>query len=131
MAKRKFPKNSVCKPCWELKYCPYGVLVEYFPLYPPGDKDWDFESWHECYERTVKEAASPSVKTPQDIVEIFSRLSISNPDTLSDLAYYEPKDVGCRVWGHVCPVFLLKVELLKQLRAVEKVDISQEKLCLR
>ncbi len=24
--------KSVCKPCWELKYCPYGSLVENFPL---------------------------------------------------------------------------------------------------
>lgn len=24
--------NVVCKPCWELKYCPYGVLVEEFPI---------------------------------------------------------------------------------------------------
>ena len=24
--------NHVCKPCWELKYCPYGVLVEQFPV---------------------------------------------------------------------------------------------------
>ena len=24
-----------CKPCWELKYCPYGPLVEDFPLLPP------------------------------------------------------------------------------------------------
>ena len=23
--------KAVCKPCWELKYCPYGVLVEEFP----------------------------------------------------------------------------------------------------
>lgn len=22
--------NAICKPCWELKYCPYGVLVEDF-----------------------------------------------------------------------------------------------------
>src|SRR5689334_19540866 len=26
--------RSVCKPCWELKYCPYGPLVEQFPLPP-------------------------------------------------------------------------------------------------
>jgi hypothetical protein len=25
-------KHIVWKPCWELKYCPYGPLVEYFPL---------------------------------------------------------------------------------------------------
>lgn len=24
--------SSVCKPCWELKYCPYGPLVEEFPV---------------------------------------------------------------------------------------------------
>ncbi len=25
-AKRRV--KSVCKPCWEIKYCPYGPLVE-------------------------------------------------------------------------------------------------------
>jgi hypothetical protein len=25
----------VCKPCWEVKYCPYGPRVEQFPLDPP------------------------------------------------------------------------------------------------
>ena len=25
--------NNICKPCWELKYCPYGPLVEDFPNY--------------------------------------------------------------------------------------------------
>lgn len=24
--------NTICKPCWELNYCPYGPLVEQFPL---------------------------------------------------------------------------------------------------
>lgn len=24
--------NAICKPCWELKYCPYGVLVENFEI---------------------------------------------------------------------------------------------------
>jgi hypothetical protein len=31
-------KTIACKPCWELKYCPYGPLVEDFPLFPP-DRD--------------------------------------------------------------------------------------------
>jgi hypothetical protein len=26
--------KHVCKPCWELKYCPYGPLVEDFPTSP-------------------------------------------------------------------------------------------------
>lgn len=27
--------THVCKPCWELKYCPYGPLIEQAPLLPP------------------------------------------------------------------------------------------------
>jgi len=27
--------TKVCKPCWELKYCPYGPFVEQSPLMPP------------------------------------------------------------------------------------------------
>jgi hypothetical protein len=27
--------KNVCKPCWELRYCPYGPLVEAFPLLGP------------------------------------------------------------------------------------------------
>jgi hypothetical protein len=27
-------KRRVCKPCWEIKYCPYGPLVEQSPLLP-------------------------------------------------------------------------------------------------
>lgn len=27
--------SHVCKPCWELKYCPYGPFVEQSPLIPP------------------------------------------------------------------------------------------------
>jgi len=27
--------TRVCKPCWELKYCPYGPFVDQSPLLPP------------------------------------------------------------------------------------------------
>jgi len=27
--------TQVCKPCWELKYCPYGPFVEQSPILPP------------------------------------------------------------------------------------------------
>ncbi len=31
--------RHVCKPCWELKYCPYGPLVEQSPILPPDRAD--------------------------------------------------------------------------------------------
>ena len=32
--KKEWHKRTkhICKPCWELRYCPYGPLVEEFPL---------------------------------------------------------------------------------------------------
>jgi len=29
--------KSVYKPCWEIRYCPYGPLIERFPL-PEDEK---------------------------------------------------------------------------------------------
>lgn len=31
----KIRTTRLCKPCWELKYCPYGPLVEQLPTLPP------------------------------------------------------------------------------------------------
>lgn len=31
----KIRKSRICKPCWELKYCPYGPFVEQSPILPP------------------------------------------------------------------------------------------------
>ena len=35
LADWKARSTQVCKPCWELKYCPYGPFVEQSPLMPP------------------------------------------------------------------------------------------------
>ncbi len=35
LADWKRRSTHVCKPCWELKYCPYGPFVEQSPLLPP------------------------------------------------------------------------------------------------
>ncbi len=40
--------KHICKPCWELKYCPYGPLVEKFPIQDPfGDHSCRAFS-HDC-----------------------------------------------------------------------------------
>lgn len=40
--------KSVCKPCWEIKYCPYGVLVEEFPLKSENDDQSCRIFGHDC-----------------------------------------------------------------------------------
>lgn len=65
-AKRRV--KAVCKPCWEIQYCPYGPLVEQFPLAEPSDER------------------------------------------------------GCRIFGHVCPVFHVAEPFTetKELRAISR-----------
>lgn len=42
--------TTVCKPCWELKYCPYGPLVEQLPLLPSTlpEMEAHFAYYKEC-----------------------------------------------------------------------------------
>jgi hypothetical protein len=40
--------KAVCKPCWELKYCPYGPLVEDFPLKEKRDDSSCRIFGHDC-----------------------------------------------------------------------------------
>ena len=47
--------KAVCKPCWELKYCPYGPIVEEFPL-PEVDSHRSCRIFgHDCPVFTVAE----------------------------------------------------------------------------
>ena len=59
--------KAVCKPCWELKYCPYGPLVEEFEIGEAND------------------------------------------------------DRRCRIFGHICPVFLT-AEPLTETRELRNIS---------
>lgn len=77
----KLPPGWPCKPCWELKYCPYGPLVEFFPLlHPVRNKSFwgstEVMSW-----------------APQNYRKV--------------LLGCDPEEISCNVFGHVCPVFLM------------------------
>jgi hypothetical protein len=53
--------KAVCKPCWELKYCPYGPLVEDFPLKHPADPERSCRIFgHDC---PVFSVAEPLTET--------------------------------------------------------------------
>ena len=104
MAKRKFPENSVCKPCWELKYCPYGHIVEHFPLYHESDRLEKFDT-KERYQEVVKEIENKKHFSVGDIHNYSRLLDILNPDSNEYVAQFEPEDVACRIFGHTCPVF--------------------------
>ncbi|NOU17014.1 MAG: HNH endonuclease [Bacteroidales bacterium] len=93
--------KNVCKPCWELKYCPYGALVEDFPLLSmireeaieninfiklqleKGTYDKERTKYFEKEVRDFKPEDYPERNTSEDI------------------------EKKCSIFGHLCPVFFV------------------------
>ena len=54
--------KAVCKPCWEIRYCPYGPLVEEFPLKEEHDDKSCRIFGHDC---PVFSVAEPLTETKE------------------------------------------------------------------
>lgn len=100
--KKRFPAGSVCKPCWELRYCPYGPLVEQFPLSPPEPAP---PPAHDHYHEALDNLRSGRLRTEDEVWSEVDRLLYLDPSKWSLLADYEASELECRIWGHWCPVF--------------------------
>jgi hypothetical protein len=99
-AKKKFEEEwkrrieHVCKPCWELKYCPYGPLVEQFPLHEEETQKAIELGW---YSKFVKEKGwVPCDKEDKDAIPDINRVS-------QEFGPLNKK--SCNIFGHDCPVF--------------------------
>src|SRR5438876_1425979 len=104
MSTRKaFPKDSVCKPCWELRYCPYGPLVE---LFPGISENTNFEEMKQLYKEPLHNLSTGKCKTEEDVWSEVYRLFYLDPTTWDKLREYDPEDISCKIFGHTCPVFL-------------------------
>lgn len=113
--------KHVCKPCWELKYCPYGPLVEQFPLHPPTRSEsihhneflktqlakGAYTGWRKkLFEKEVKEFNEKDypIKIPKIVLE-----------------------QSCNIFGHMCPVFFVNEPFTEtfEMRRVSRT-ISRE-----
>lgn len=96
-----------CKPCWELKYCPYGPMVEEFPLLPSIRKD---AKQHNDYIKSCLASGKLSDGRPLDPLrrkyfeQEVKRLRLSDhPEEIPAVL----SEAQCRVFGHLCPVFFV------------------------
>jgi hypothetical protein len=103
--KPKFPPGSVCKPCWELKYCPYGQMIEYFPFAGDSRNAAEVEK---DYQEVLFEVLSGTLKTEEDVEDAVRRLHLLSPWKYEEIRGYDPEEITCRVFGHSCPVFFLQ-----------------------
>jgi hypothetical protein len=97
--------KRVCKPCWELKYCPYGPLVEQFPLAPITRAEVEE---HNDYLQACLESGklANGKRLDSSRRKIFAQMVQRSTRHLPTEIHPIVKDVSCRVFGHICPVFI-------------------------
>lgn len=103
MAKRQKYPWTICKPCWELHYCPYGSLVEFYPLLHP-ERDIDLKEREARFEELLGEAAD-GIEDEDAAWEFAQALMYTDPLKWKELVDYDTSGMECNVFGHVCPVF--------------------------
>jgi len=119
--------KNVVKPCNFCGYCPYGQLVEEYPL-PPMTRAEMVD--HIEY---MKKALSEGVFDEENKKD--GRPLLTREDVESEIAEFDPMDypeekdeqmekMSCSVFGHCCPVFY-QMELF-----VEDEDATEEEMNL-
>lgn len=73
--------SIVCKPCWELKYCPYGQFVEQSPILPPLRKDVteQIDYLRQCLKTGIMGGTRPLDDETRKIYKHISKDAKSNP----------------------------------------------------
>lgn len=93
--------KHVCKPCGELKYCPYGPLVEQFPLLLPTRQE--AIEHNEFLEKQLAKGAYDEERR-----KIFEEeVKNFNPKDYPEEISQEELERGCTKFAHMCPVFLV------------------------
>ena len=102
----KSASTRVCKPCWELKYCPYGPLVEQFPLLPPtrASVEEHNEYLKRCLANNTFGEYPGRPMTDEDRTRFTEMLAHQVPEQFPDAIPEEIQEMSCRVFGHICPV---------------------------
>ena len=103
--------NTICKPCWELKYCPYGPLVEDFPL-PPlilAEHKTHIEYLQRCLE-TNGMGDNHNIPLDEERRKIFEEeIACADQDEVycvEKLSRFE-KEASCKEFGHLCPAYFV------------------------
>ena len=92
--------SQVCKPCWELKYCPYGILVEQFPA--PIDRPTV-----QRHVEFLKEQLGKGAYMGKKKKEFQKRVRELSPKDFPRELPRKIIDMTCSIFGHLCPVFFV------------------------
>ncbi len=93
--------EHICKPCWELKYCPYGPLVENFPLLGPTRKEAI------AHNEFLKEQLQKGAYTGWRKQSFEEDVKNFDPNEYPEEYNKDEIEQSCTVFGHICPVFFV------------------------
>lgn len=106
--------KKVTKPCWKLNYCPYGPLVEQFPVLPPIRKDAIVHN--EMLNKQLSEGKYTGVMKKQIELHVknFDPNKYPEKHSKSDL------EKTCSIFGHTFPVFLVSENVVdkKEMKGI-------------
>jgi len=96
--------SKICRPCWELKYCPYGPLVEEFPAITVTRDEAleDYEEAMRCLESgRFCDGARINKSTFASLKKWVDKF---DPDDYPETISKDAREMECKVYGHICPV---------------------------
>lgn len=101
--------KHIVKPCWELKFCPYGSLVEEFPLPPLLLQE------HHKHNQYLMECLSTGYMGENHDIPIDDDRRVYFEDALNSddedycvekLSTFET-EASCKEFGHLCPAYFV------------------------
>lgn len=103
--------SELCKPCWELKYCPYGPVVEDFPILPPTR---EYAIKHNNYlKECLKTNKLGGGEKLDKVRKKWFEEEVKNfkPEDYPESIQKVLSEASCKVFGHICPAFLVSEPL--------------------
>jgi hypothetical protein len=115
--------SRVCKPCWELKYCPYGPLVEQLPLLPAQRSGVEEQQayFKQCLETNTVGSVTPLTEEfremyadwlkDEDLLRHQALNQLRNQKRFEQLEKLESEEEQLAAWigGELPPVHVYRV----------------------
>lgn len=80
-------------------------MVEWSPLIMENE---NLDDRKKHYEECLKRFLDGNFKSEEEVWSEVDRLLYSSCDQWEYLSHFDPRDINCKIWGHVCPVFISK-----------------------
>ncbi|MCK6596055.1 MAG: HNH endonuclease [Bacteriovoracaceae bacterium] len=103
--------SKICKPCWELRYCPYGPMVEEFPLLPQTRESAIEHNDYLCVSYLSGFTGNGEVLDGERRLFFESQIQDFEEKDYPEEIPEVLKDASCKVFGHLCPVFFVAEDL--------------------